>query len=195
MAISLCLLLEADAASSSPEARPPRFAILATYSCRLQAGLSKGTTQWDRVVLLGTPSMATPTGIRVLCPKTQPKHAPPGNLQSCKIIPRRTPVKADARRRPARHQDCFDDIRNYMDPHSVINALSNSTRADILALVSRRPMNLSQLAQATSINISSVFSAVSKLMAAGLVTKKRRGRQCLVRSRYSKIDLLLRDLD
>ena len=82
-----------------------------------------------------------------------------------------------------------------MDARTVITALSNPTRTDILALVSRRPMSLSQLAAATNISVSSVFAAVSKLQTAGLVTKRRRGRKCLVRSRYSKIDLLFRDLD
>jgi len=81
-----------------------------------------------------------------------------------------------------------------MDARTVITALSNPTRADILVLVTERSMNLSQLAAATNINISSVFSAVSKLQIAGLVTKRRRGRQCFVRSRYAKIDLLFRDL-
>jgi DNA-binding transcriptional ArsR family regulator len=82
-----------------------------------------------------------------------------------------------------------------MDALTVMTALSNPTRADILALVSRRPMSLSQLAAATNMNVSSVFAAVSKLQTAGLVTKRRLGRKCLVRSRYSKIDLLFLDLD
>ena len=76
----------------------------------------------------------------------------------------------------------------------VITALSSPTRAEILVLVSRKAMSLSQIAQATNINVSSVYVAVSKLMSAGLVTKKRRGRQCLVRSRYSKIDLVFHNL-
>lgn len=94
-----------------------------------------------------------------------------------------------------RYQDSFYIRRNNMDARTVITALSNPTRTDILALVSRRPMSLSQLAAATNISVSSVFAAVSKLQTAGLVTKRRRGRKCLVRSRYSKIDLLFRDLD
>ena len=80
-----------------------------------------------------------------------------------------------------------------MDPRSVIAALCSPTRTDILALVSERPMSLSQIAEATNINVSSVFVAVSKLQMAGLVTKRRRGRQCFVRSRYARIDLLFRE--
>ncbi len=48
-----------------------------------------------------------------------------------------------------------------MDARTVIAALSSPTRTDILALVSERPMSLSQLAAATNINVSSVFVAVS----------------------------------
>jgi len=92
------------------------------------------------------------------------------------------------------HRDSFYKIQNNMDPRTVITALSNPIRADILMLVSRRPMSLSQIAQATNINVSSVFSAVAKLKNAGLVTTSRKGHKRLVRSRYSKIDLVFQDL-
>jgi DNA-binding transcriptional ArsR family regulator len=79
-----------------------------------------------------------------------------------------------------------------MDIQLVLTALTSRTRARILALVSQRPMSLTELAQATGIGIPSVFVAVSILEQAGLVATKRRGRRRLVTSLFEKIDLQMK---
>lgn len=81
-----------------------------------------------------------------------------------------------------------------MDARTVVTALADPTRAEILTLVTARPLSLSQIARATNKNVSSVFAAVAKLTTAGLVTTRRKGRTRLVRSRYAKIDLVFHDL-
>lgn len=78
-----------------------------------------------------------------------------------------------------------------MDAKTVIEALANPTRAHIFQLVSLEPMHLTQIAAAVGRGVPSVYSAIEHLEAAGLVQSHRRGRQRIVRSLVSKIELLV----
>ena len=81
-----------------------------------------------------------------------------------------------------------------MDTQLVVGALRGRTRANILALVSRKPMTLTEIANSTHRGVSSTYVAVGILERAGLVqSKKRRGKR-IIRSRFAKIDLVFQDL-
>lgn len=81
-----------------------------------------------------------------------------------------------------------------MDTQLVVGALRGRTRADILALVSRRPLSLTEIAKLTHRGVSSTYVAVRILERAGLVrSQKKRGKR-IVRSKFAKIDLIFHDM-
>jgi DNA-binding transcriptional ArsR family regulator len=65
----------------------------------------------------------------------------------------------------------------------VFHALSDATRRDILARLSRHEQSVSALARHYPISLTAVQKHVGVLENAGLVTKRRRGRESLVSSR------------
>ena len=101
-----------------------------------------------------------------------------------------------------KHLDCASDsiefpfmsVEYCMDTQLIVGALRDRTRADILALVSRRPMCLTEIAKSTNRGVSSTYVAVGILERAGLVRSQRKGGKRIIRSKFAKIDLLFHDM-
>jgi DNA-binding transcriptional ArsR family regulator len=80
------------------------------------------------------------------------------------------------------HRELTDD-----DVNRIFRALADSTRRDILRRTLIEDVSVSQLADAYDMSFAAVQKHVAALEEAGLVTKKPRGRERLVRSDPARI--------
>jgi DNA-binding transcriptional ArsR family regulator len=69
----------------------------------------------------------------------------------------------------------------------VFHALADATRRDIVTRTLRRPHSVTALASGYSMSFAAVQKHVAVLERAGLVTKERKGREQLVRTRIEAI--------
>ena len=86
-----------------------------------------------------------------------------------------------------------DETRQKED--RVFHALADPTRRDILARALHREHSVSALARCYPMSFAAVQKHVAVLERAGLVTKRRRGREQLVHSNIETIRIARRTLD
>jgi DNA-binding transcriptional ArsR family regulator len=84
------------------------------------------------------------------------------------------------------------------DADRIFHALADGTRRDILALAAGGRYSVSSLAKRYPMSFAAVQKHVAVLEGAGLVTKERRGRECLVRTEVDTVQrarVLLDDIE
>jgi DNA-binding transcriptional ArsR family regulator len=81
------------------------------------------------------------------------------------------------------------------DTDKVFHALADATRRDIVQVVLDQEHSVSALARRYPMSFAAVQKHVAVLEAAGLVTKKRRGRESLVRGEIERLRDARRMLD
>jgi DNA-binding transcriptional ArsR family regulator len=77
----------------------------------------------------------------------------------------------------------------------IFHALADSTRRDIVALAVEGEHSVSALAERYPMSFAAVHKHVAVLERAGLVTKERRGRECLVRTEVDGVQRARQLLD
>ncbi len=85
--------------------------------------------------------------------------------------------------------------KNPQKEDRVFHALADPTRRDILARALHREHSVSALARCYPMSFAAVQKHVAVLERAGLVTKRRRGREQLVHSNIETIRIARRALD
>jgi len=86
--------------------------------------------------------------------------------------------------------ESFSKRLTNMDLELVLSSLAQTTRRQILHLVSVRPRSLSELAEALHRTVPCILGHVDFLQAAHLVISRKQGRRRIVRSRFKKINLV-----
>lgn len=87
------------------------------------------------------------------------------------------------------------DLRHPEETDRVFHALADATRRDIVRTVLVKAYSVSELARRYPMSFAAVQKHVAVLEEAGLVTKQRRGRQCLVRGNVERVRAARRALD
>jgi DNA-binding transcriptional ArsR family regulator len=87
------------------------------------------------------------------------------------------------------------ELTRPVDTDKVFHALADATRRDIVGTVLVREHSVSALARRYPMSITAVQKHVAVLEEAGLVTKRRRGRESLVRGDIDRVRDARRALD
>lgn len=72
-------------------------------------------------------------------------------------------------------------VESKTDFDKIFGALADATRRDILKRVSRKERTISQLAEPYAVSLAAIAKHVSVLEKAGLITKRRNGKEKVVR--------------
>jgi DNA-binding transcriptional ArsR family regulator len=87
------------------------------------------------------------------------------------------------------------DLLSPTETDKVFHALADPTRRDIVRTVMVEQQSVSALARRYPMSVAAVQKHVAVLEVAGLVTKQRRGRECLVRGDIARVREARRALD
>jgi DNA-binding transcriptional ArsR family regulator len=79
------------------------------------------------------------------------------------------------------------DQASRIEADRIFHALADGTRRDILAVAVGGRYSVSALAERYPMSFAAVHKHVAVLEGAGLVTKERRGRECLVRTEVDTV--------
>jgi DNA-binding transcriptional ArsR family regulator len=82
-----------------------------------------------------------------------------------------------------------------LDTDKVFHALADATRRDIVRTVLVRDLSVSALARRYPMSVTAVQKHVAVLEKAGLVTRRRRGRETLVRGDIDRVRVARTALD